>query len=301
MNPTMIPMHRITIPIHRITTLRLALVALAALLAPMVLASVGRAQAPLAEGFSAVRVTSSPRPELQLEPGESRTYDLTLENAGAAPVVVRVDQADFLVDETGGILYHPVASLPTSNASWIGVATQVEIAAASTIVVPVTIQVPSDVAPGTYWSLLLVQPADATRVDEGQEVDGVRTSVTVNVRFGVALITHVGGSEEPNLLFREPDLERDDVTQFGTLSVAIDNPGRYLAVADVWLELYDAQGNLVREVQGGSVRIYPGASRRPVFELGALEDRVYQAVVIADAGREAVFGVRYDLDVAASE
>ncbi len=297
----MTPMHRSTIPSHRRTTSRFALVALVAFLAAWPLTSVGRTQAPLAEGLGAVRVTSSPRPELQLESGEARTYDLTLENAGAAPVVVRVGQADFLVDETGGILYHPVASLPTSNASWIGVATEVVIPAASTIVVPVTIQVPSDVAPGTYWSLLLVQPADATRVDEGQEVDGVRTSVTVNVRFGIALITHVGGSEEPNLRFRDPDLDRDDVTRFSTVSVAIDNPGRYLAVADVWLELYDAQGNLVREVPGGSVRIYPGASLRHLFELGALEDGAYQAVVIADAGRDAVFGVRYDLDLVADE
>lgn len=44
-------------------------------------------------------------------------------------------------------------------------------------------------------------------------------------------------------------------------------------------------------------RIFPRASVRQAFDLGALTPGAYTAVVIADAGGEAVFGTRYTLEV----
>lgn len=275
-----------------------AVIALPLLLLVSLLSTSTIAQA-LPEDLSTVRVTSSLRPELQISPGERRTHQLTLENTGAETVLVDVTKVDFQLDESGGLAYQPMGSQPASNASWIEVASRVEVPAATNISLPVAIQAPAGVEAGTYWSMLLVQPVDATRLDEDQSEDGVRTTVTVNFRFGVTVITHVGRPAEQHLLFRDPDLVQDQESGTSTVSVAIDNPTRFLASADVWLELYDVQGNMVLEVQGGTLRIYPTTSRRHTFDLGALEDQAYQAIVIADAGREAVFGVRYDLDLSA--
>lgn len=255
------------------------------------------AQAPLPPGPGDVRVTSSMRPELRLMPGEARIFQLTLENTGDAASSVRVSQLDFRLDESGDPVDQPPSSLPISNASWVQAASQVEVPAASTVTLPVTVRVPQGVAAGTYWSLLLVEPNGATTVDRGAPEQGVRTTVTVNFRFGVTVLTHVGQPQQHDLVFRDPELVEDDLPGGRSLGVTIENPAHFLASSEVWLELYDPQGNLVRRVDGGTLRIYPGAARRHTFDLGSLGEEAYQAVVIADAGGDAVFGVRYDLDL----
>ncbi len=253
------------------------------------------AQAPVPDDLAGVRVTNSLRQELQVSPSEQQLFQLTLENTGETAVATIV-QLDFLLDDQGDLIDQPLHSLPTSNASWLEVASQVEVPARSTIDVPVTVDVPPDAEPGTYWSMLMVEPVGTT-FDQEHVQEGVRTTVSVNVRFGVTLITHVGQPAEQGLRFRDPDLANDAESGTRTLSVTIDNPTRFLASTEVRLELYDLQGNLVREVQGGTLRIYPGMRRRHTFALGTLEEPAYQAVVIADAGRDAVFGVRYDLEL----
>lgn len=274
---------------------RLASQLLIAILAAATFPAIATAQANLPQGASTVSVASELRPELNVQPGETRTHRLTLENTGSSPVLVDVTQADFRTGTNGEIAHEPADFLPFSNAGWLEVASQVEIPPLSAYSLPITVEVPTGVEPGTYWSLLFVQPADATTVEQQEGGEGVRTTVTVNFRFGVTLMTHVGEPSERQLLFRNPELTSDDVTDIDAVSVTVENPTRFLAAADVWLELYDMQGSLVREANGGTLRIYPESARRHTFELGALEDGTYQAVIVADAGDDAVFGVRYDL------
>ncbi|MEX2501752.1 MAG: hypothetical protein WD336_05200 [Trueperaceae bacterium] len=241
-------------------------------------------------------MTSSLRHELQVSPSENRVVQLTLENTGDASATATIVQVDFLLDDQGDLIEQPLHALPTSNAAWLEVASQVEVPARSTIDVPVTLQVPRDAERGSYWSMLMVQPVGTT-VEQERVEEGVRTSVTVSFRFGVTLITHVGQPAEQNLLFRDPGLTHDEATGTHTFSVTIDNPSHFLASTEAWLELYDAQGNMVSEVQAGSLRIYPGMRRRHTFDVGTLDEQAYQAVIIVDAGRDDVFGVRYDLDL----
>lgn len=268
--------------------------ATAVLIALTLASAVGFSQAPPVE-FGDVRVTSALRPVLRVSPGEVRTHAITIENSRSEAVAVQVIRTDFTLDLDGQIVFHDPATQPASNAAWVAVASEVEVPARSTLDVPVTVDTPADAEPGTYWSMLLVEPAEATTTEEDQPAEGVRTSVRVRARFGVTLLTHVGEPAEASLLFRDPHLDHGDGD--ATLTVTLENPTAFLASAEVWLELYDDQGEVVREVQADTLRIYPTLSRRRTFELGALEERAYQAVVIADAGREAVFGVRYDLDL----
>ena len=272
---------------------------LLAYIALLVLALIGSAsaQAPLPADLSTARVTSSSRPEMRVQAGEIITHQLVLENTGPEPILVQISQADFRLDLDGSVVYEPTASLSASNASWVEVVSQVEVPAQGTRSVPVTIQVPADVEPGTYWSLIFAEPFDAMNVERQEGAGDVETTVTVSFRFGVTLITHVGQATERELLFRDPALTNDGVTGVDTISVTIDNSTRFLTPTDVWLELYDPQGNLVREVRGDTLRIYPESSRRHTFELGELDEGTYQAVIVADAGDDAVFGVRYDLDL----
>lgn len=260
------------------------------------LSASAQAQAPLPDDVDGVSVASSLRNVHQASPGETQVIEITLKNTGEAAAAATIVHVDFVLDDQGDPIERPLHSLATSNASWSEVASQVEVPARGTIDVPVTVEVPPDAEAGTYWSMLMVEPVGTT-VDQENVEAGVRTTVTVSFRFGVTLITNVGQPAERNLLFRDPALANDEASGTRTLSVTIDNPTRFLASTELWLELYDAQGNMVSEVQGGTLRIYPGMRRRHTFALGPLEAQAYQAVIIADAGRDAVFGVRYDLDL----
>ena len=252
-----------------------------------------RAQVPPPDP-GAVRVTSSLRPEIRLDAGRSDAYLVTVANSGPQDVDVRIAQEDFVVTESGDVRTLPVSSTATSNASWLEAASHVRVPAGGTASVPVALEVPNGASPGTYWSLLVLEPEDASGAEEVEDGGGVTTSITVKVRIGVSLITHVGEPSGGTLRFRDPAL-RDHGENEASLSVTIDNPDAFLAEADVWLELYDGAGAVVRRVDAEAARIYPGAALRRTFELGSLDAAGYQAVVIADAGDDRVYGVRYDL------
>lgn len=258
---------------------------------------IGRAQDPLPSDLSAIRVTSSTRPELKVQPGEVLTHQVTLENTGQAPSLVDVSKVDFRLDMNGDVVFEQAGTLETSNAAWTEVASQVEVPPMSTYSLPVAIKVPTDVAAGSYWSLLFVEPVEAISTARQEGEGGVSASVTVNYRFGVTLITHVGEPAERVLLFHDPAVVRDEDSGTSSISVTIENTTRFIVAGEAWLELYDQQGSLVQQNARTAFRSYPGARIRETFDLGALEGETYQAVIIADAGSDDVFGVRYDLDL----
>ncbi len=85
------------------------------------------------------------------------------------------------------------------------------------------------------------------------------------------------------------------------LQVSLKNTGERLLNPSLSLELYDKSGTQVDRFEAQAERIFPGTSVRQDFELGNLSPGEYTAVVIADAGGEAVFGTRYTLNVGDSD
>lgn len=264
------------------------------------LSGLGLAQDGVGGGLSPVVVTSALRPSFQLSGGEIRTGAISIRNDAAGDALVEIRQVDFVLDPAGEVVYASEASWGRSNLSWVEVGSQARIPAGGSVEVPYTVRVPEGVGDGTYWSMILVEPADATTFSDEAEGDAdVRTNVSVTFRYAIAVLVDVGRPVDRQLAFMDPVFGGEG-GRYG-LSVNVHNQGDYLTEADIWLELYDDQGVLVTRVERSEARIYPGATVALSFALGALDPRRYQAVVIADAGGEDVFGVRYTLAVSADD
>ena len=257
--------------------------------------SFGLAASPL--DLADISVTSSLRQEFTVAEGETLTGVLTIANRGGAAVSVAITQADLAFDDAGSVAYEDANSSPSSNAAWIHVPSRVDVPAHGQANVPFTIEVPTAGAlHGSYWSVLRVQPEAPTSVTTASPSDQVTTRVDVVVQYGVTVLTHVGTPDARTLQFEEPAFRQDPDTGVHSLHVVLHNPGAFVVSTELWLELYDPSGGLVARIDADDLRIYPHVSMTAPFDLGALDEQAYQAVVVADAGGSDVFGTRYDLD-----
>ncbi|HEX7004352.1 MAG TPA: hypothetical protein VF168_09210 [Trueperaceae bacterium] len=276
----------------RSVALPLALVVVALLSA----ANVALAQSPDPTGLASVIVSSALRQEIRAVPGVVRHGSITLSNTGEADALVSISQADMGFSPEGEIEFLPSGKLDRSNAGWIDVAPQAVVPANSSLDVPFTIAVPDDPSlNGSYWSLLQVQPLDPSVVREQSADASVTTTINVRFQYSVTVLTHIGTPERNSIQFTDPLFAPDDDGHY-YLQVGLTNSGAFVVETGSWLELYDSDGMLVKRVEGQSARTYPGATDRLTFELGSLQHEVYQAVVVADAGGNSVFGARYNLD-----
>ncbi|MEX2535592.1 MAG: hypothetical protein WD273_08335 [Trueperaceae bacterium] len=243
-----------------------------------------------------VSVSSSLRQEFTLEPGVERHGTITLSNKGEVAAIVSITPEDIGFTPEGDTSRLAAGSLPTSNAAWIDSPAQVEVPARSTLDVPYTVRVPADLsASGSYWSMLNIQALEPQLLTEERPDRLVQTSIEMDFRYSVLVLTHVGAQGENLLQFTQPSFYSVEDGDF-ELSVGVHNAGRFVVEAATWVELYNRDGVLVKRVAGDSPRAYPGSLDRVAFDLGELEAEVYQAVVIADAGGNSIFGTRYNLD-----
>lgn len=250
---------------------------------------------------TSVRLASPLRQVLSVAPGGSHQGEIVLVNGSDQATTVQVSQVDFLPTEEGSSYPEP-GTLPRSNADWLEVVrSDVQIPAGEQVVVPYSIEVPNnpDLA-GSYWSMILLTPSDAESVQETQ-AGRVRTSVRSQFRYGVSVVTNLGDSGESGLSFENPQFVRPEDGVATHLQVSLKNTGERLLNPEVQLELFDAGGTQVDRLEAQVERIFPGTSVRQDFELDSLAPGEYTAVVIADAGGEAVFGTRYTLNVGSGD
>jgi hypothetical protein len=280
---------------YTLLLLRAAVIFLNTLL--LVTAGLGAAQATPPAGAGSVQLASPLRKVVTVAPGGSYQGEIVLANTGGQAATVQVSQVDFLPTEEG-VSYPESGSLPRSNARWLEVRRgDVQIPAGEQVVVPYSIKVPNDPSlAGSYWSMILLTPSDATSVQETQEGE-VQATVRTQFRYGVSVVTNLGDSGESGLSFENPQFVRPKEGAAAHLQVSLKNTGERLLNPEVQLELFDASGVQVDRLEAQADRIFPGGSVRRDFELGKLAPGAYTAVVIADAGGEAVFGTRYTLNV----
>jgi len=76
-----------------------------------------------------------------------------------------------------------------------------------------------------------------------------------------------------------------------------ENTGDRWLRTDVWLELHDATGRALGRFAAAKRRIFPGTSVRNRIELTAAPPGKYLALLVADGGRNDLFGTQIELDL----
>lgn len=244
-----------------------------------------------------VLVVSSAVAEQHASAGETYAGMIRLRNTGGSPQEVRVYQTGYLFHADGRAQHMAPDSQPRSNAAWI------RLPLANVVLLPgedtdlrYTVTVPgAELAPGTYWSLVMVEPlaADAPELSAtGAPAVGLRT-VT---RYAIQLATHVRG-DAPHALAISNARVAAAAAGAREFSFELANSGVAGYRPHVFIELFDAAGGVVARHEAQRGLLYPGTSTVQRFTLPALGAGAYEAYIIVDTGAPTVFGAQIRLNL----
>jgi hypothetical protein len=234
--------------------------------------------------------------ERAARPGETYSGSLRVRNDGARSAEARVYQTDYTFTADGTTRYGAPGSLPRSNARWIIFSpSQVRIPPGGEAVVGYVVTVPADAGlGGAFWSMLMVEgiaPGSAASTETSEHVR-VQVGVRPSVRYGVQIATALAGPA-PRIAFSNAHAfvgGRGKV-----LELDLTNAGETAYRPEIRVELFDEAGRPAGSFTSRRGLLYPGTSLRQRFELGALKAGSYQAMVVADAGGDQVYGAQYTL------
>lgn len=246
-----------------------------------------------AQGFT---VDGSLLREHTVTPGEGLEGTLMISNTEDSPVLVGIYLEDYFYNVETGSRYFEPGTIERTNAVWLQLESeQVTVPARSKASVRYSIVVPDDAELiGTYWSMIMVESAGAPPIPT-DVAEGFRIGIAHNIRYGIQLVTHIGETGEGSLQIIDRRLVREDDKSFLELDI-LNSGDRWLRV-EPRLELYNAEGRKVQEIEEGLARLYPGTSTKRQIELTDVEPGTYQALVIFDGGEDRVWGAQYTLNL----
>jgi hypothetical protein len=228
------------------------------------------------------------------QPGDSYRAAIAIRNPGSEAVQVKLYQTDYVFFANGENRFDAPGSQTRSNAGWLRLnREQVDIAPGSVATVDYEVQVPPDVRlTGTYWSVVMVQElpvAEATGTP--------RTTVKLNqtLRHAIQIITEMGDTGRSEIAFRNARVVGEGAAR--VLDIDLANIGERWLRTDVWLELHDPAGHIVGRFAAPRRRSFPGTSVRNRFELSSAPAGKYLGLLVADGGRNDLFGMQIELDL----
>lgn len=230
------------------------------------------------------------------QPGETYSGTLRLRNEGRQAEEARVYLSDYSFAADGRTVYAPAGSLPRSSARWIAVSpSHVRIAPGGEATVGYTVTVPAGTAAsGTFWSLVMVEGVahGSPESTAGGRAARVRLGVQPSIRYAVQIATTLG-SAAPRVSFVSA---RAYAAGGGkVLELELANAGEVAYRPEIRVELFDEAGRKAGAFTSRRGLLYPGTSLRQTFDLGTVPAGTYQALVVADAGGDQVYGAQYRL------
>ena len=242
-----------------------------------------------------ISVLSSTVEEKSAAPGEAYAGRVAIENTGTTAETVRLYQTDYQFSADGTSSFDAIGHRPRSNGLWISLqSSQVTVPPGTTVSVPYTVSVPaSDTLRGTFWSVIMVEgamkPATGTSGDRAKAQVGLGTVI----RYAVQVATHIGPSGTRTVKFTKAGVVPSDSSS--AIELDVNDVGERAYRPVLWVEVYDAEGNLRAKAKQSRGLLYPGSSLRQHFDLGKLAPGTYKAVIFADTGEDSVFASQYTI------
>ncbi len=244
-------------------------------------------------GWAQIAVLGELTHEFVVKAGVSYEEEIPVTNTTDHAVEVSITQTDYLFFADGSNIYGEPGSVPRSNASWITLylPPRLLLNPGETTSMRYKIDVPNNPSlVGTYWSMLMVAPVLRSQVAPEEGV-GIQTVM----QYGIQVVTHISdtGERKIQIVNRELQLEKEGLA----FRIDVENVGERWVRPEVWMELYNQQGDRVGRFESERQRVYPGCSVRYRFQLGDVSGGRYKALVVFDNGDEYVWGAQYSLDL----
>jgi hypothetical protein len=249
-------------------------------------------------GAAGARAAISPESQTtqvrSVRPGEVYRGTLVVRNNGKSATDVKVYQTDYSFTAEGQSHFGTPGAAPRSNAAWLRLSQeQIAIAPGERGRVDYEVRVPDDPRlSGTYWSAVMIEEVVG---EEAPEQRRDRTQVRQVIRHLVQVITEIGTSGKGEIAFHNARLLNEQGKRW--LSVDIENTGERWLRTEIYIELHDRQGRAAGRFSGSRARTFPATSVRNRIDLSAVPPGEYLALLVADAGRDDLFGTQIELVV----
>jgi hypothetical protein len=119
--------------------------------------------------------------------------------------------------------------------------------------------------------------------------------LTQTLRHAIQIVTEIGDSGSGAVAFRNARMS--GAAENRLFQVDLENTGERWLRTDMWLELHDAEGRLLGRFPGKRRRTFPGTSVRNDVPLGSAPPGRYLGLLVADGGRNDLFGMQIELDL----
>lgn len=226
--------------------------------------------------------------------GETFGGTIGVQSTTAKAQEVRIYQTDFFANPDGSARFDDPGSSMRSNAKWVTVGARIVIPPGLTVDIPYNVAVPPNSAPGSYWSVVMIEEVTAGSPESGRSAPKpgqVQVGFTSQFRAAVQIVTHVGQQTAFKATFESPKAQA--VADTGYFTFDLRNTGERGFRPAVTLELYAEDGSHVKTLKATRGLTLPGFTIRQRFELGRLARGRYRAIVTADLGDGTIIGARY--------
>lgn len=247
--------------------------------------------------FSQITVMGTLTRTIEAVPGEEYEGVISVKNTGEDTAQAKIYLRDYSFEAEGSAAYPEPGSIPRSNAPWIELSASTAVLAPGEIAdLKYNLNIPgSDSLVGTYWSMIFVEGIP----EEQEYAEGQEPTIAIRqvFRYGVQIVTNfsegAGNGAGAKLEFRNKKIERNEKGRVFTID--LHNSGLLWLNGIVYMEVYSMGGDFMGTLEGGKFRTYPGTSVRKSFSLNELAPDTYKGLLIADGGKDNLFGGNYTL------
>lgn len=231
----------------------------------------------------------------KIENGKVYKGKVAIENTSNAPQSVKLFLQDFTYHADGTINYTALRTNQRSNGDWIKLNTNlVTLKGKEKTEVLYEITVPEKaVNPGSYWSVIIVEPVDDIKPSDNKP--GV--NITSVIRYAIQVITDIETEKaKPDLTFESVKVEKEEGKK--TVKIAIANHGNLYCKPTASIEIYNRKtGEKIGTYSSLTMGLLPATSKTFPIDISKLPPDKYTATIIATDEEENAFALNVELEV----
>lgn len=231
----------------------------------------------------------------KIENGKVYKGKIAIENTSSNPQNVKLFLQDFTYHADGTLNYTELHTNNRTNGNWIKLNTNlVTLKGKEKTEVFYEITVPNQALdPGSYWSVIIVEPVDDIKPSDNKP--GV--NITSVVRYAIQVITDIETEKaKPDLKFENVKVEKEEGKQ--TVKIAIANNGNLYCRPTASIEIYHRKtGKKIGTFSSLTMGLLPTTSKTFPIEISKVPPDQYTATIMATDEEENAFAINVELEV----